>query len=156
MPSPDPFWSYSIMIISLHYTQALPPHISTKVDWSRELNDCLPASTASPLEVRVGKREMRWKGERTEREWGKERAREQWQCFFTQSPNRSRLRPLFLLQKSFVGSWQSCRRKTLSENKEECVFVQERACHCKCVCTSEAKIACVSLRNYFCDCEGNV
>lgn len=75
MLSPDPFWSSSIMIISLHYTQALPP---TKADWSRELNDCLPASTASLLEVRVGKREMRWKGETIESEWGKERAREQW------------------------------------------------------------------------------
>lgn len=40
--------------------------------------------------------------------------------------------------------------------------MRERACCCVCVCvspgvcTSESKTACVSLRNYFCDCEGRV
>lgn len=112
--------------------------ISTKVHRYRKGNDCLPASTAPLLQVRERDRE---------REGGREGGNEYENnvSAFTQSPTRSRLRPLFLLKKSFVESWQSCRTKPLSENKEECVCA--RACHCAraCVCVCACEPECVHI-----------
>lgn len=67
------------------------------------------------------KGEIRWR--RWEREkGGGGKKRRTMLCFFPQSPTRSRLRPLFLLKKSFVESLQSRKSKPLSENKEKCVL----------------------------------
>ena len=132
--------------LKLRHSDHLPPqdtgstsaHLTYK-GTPEQRGKWLPAHqcTAPLLEVREGERKMRWRRDERERERERERekAKERdWvrgrkakennvRAFAPQSPTRSRLRPLFLLKKSFVKSWQSYRSKPLSENKDECVCV---------------------------------